>query len=227
MDRPIYTGNRRKNARWRRIFIIVIILQLVLLSLYLYNRSIKLNKKPSDNSSNKVNADYLNDNLPLEAIAKEKNNKSFNKISEKELASIKKLFDTGNYEEAYSSIQPLLSSGDENVINLLGQVNMRRLLSSQPMQDKIFYVVKSGDYLQKIANEFNTTVALIKIMNGLQTDTIRTGSRLIVFNGKFTIKVSKTNNFLDLIQIDKLFKRYPVGTGKFGKTPAVELGTIR
>ena len=57
---------------------------------------------------------------------------------------------------------------------------MRRLLSSQPMKDKIFYVVKTGDYLQKIANEFNTTVALIKIMNGLQTDIIRTGSRLIV-----------------------------------------------
>ena len=150
MDRPIYTGNRRKNVRWRQIFIIVIILQLVLLSLYLYNRSIKLNKKPTDNSIDKVN-----DNLPLEAIAKEKNNKSFNKISEKELASIKKLFDSGNYEEAYNSIQPLLSKGDENVINLLGQINMRRLLSSQPMQDKIFYVVKSGDYLQKIANEFN------------------------------------------------------------------------
>ena len=222
MDRPIYTGNKRKNVRWRQIFIIVIIFQLVLLSLYLYNRSVKLDKKPTDNITDKVNADYLDDNLPLEAIVKEKSNKSFNKISEKELAPIKKLFETGNYDEAYNSILPLLSRGDENVINLLGQINMRRLLSSQPMQDKIFYVVKSGDYLQKIANEFNTTVALIKIMNGLQTDTIRTGSRLIVFNGKFTIKVSKTNNFLDLIHRDKLFKRYPVGTGKFGKTPAVE-----
>ena len=47
-------------------------------------------------------------------------------------------------------------------------------------------------------------------MNGLQTDTIRAGSRLIVFNGTFIIKVSKTNNFLDLIHRDKLFKRYPV-----------------
>ena len=227
MDRPIYTGNRRKNVRWRQIFIIVIILQLVFLSLYLYNRSVKLNKKSTDNSNDKINADFLNDNFPSEAIVKEKKNTSFNKISEKELASIKKLFDTGNYDEAYNSIQPLLNREDENVINLLGQINMRRLLSSQPMQDKIFYVVKSGDYLQKIANEFNTTVALIKIMNGLQTDTIRAGSRLIVFNGTFTIKVSKTNNFLDLIHRDKLFKRYPVGTGKFGKNTSSRIFCVR
>ena len=142
MDRPIYTGNRRKNVRWRQIFIIVIILQLVFLSLYLYNRSVKLNKKSTDNSNDKINADFLNDNFPSEAIVKEKKNTSFNKVSEKELASIKKLFDTGNYDEAYNSIQPLLNREDENVINLLGQINMRRLLSSQPMQDKIFYVVK-------------------------------------------------------------------------------------
>ena len=82
------------------------------------------------------------------------------------------------------------------------------------------YTVKSGDYLQKIARQFNTTIALIKKMNNMQTDTIRIGARLIVFEGSFTILVSKKNNLLDLLLNGQLFKRYPVGTGKFGKTPA-------
>ena len=222
MDRPIYTRNKKTNIRWRRIFIIVIILQLALLTLYLYNRGEKLDDKQTNNLLNKETANYPKKNLTSEAVANGQNKKSINQISEKELSSVKRLFDLGDYDEAYNSIQPLLLRADENVINLLGKINMRRLMSSRPMQDKIFYIVKSGDYLQKIANEFNTTVTLIKIMNGLKTDTIRTGSRLIVFNGTFTIKVSKTNNFLDLIHRDKLFKRYPVGTGQFGKTPAVE-----
>ena len=101
MDRPIYTGNRRKNVRWRQIFIIVIILISITI-LYLYNRSIKLNKKPTDNSNDKINADFLNDNFPSEAIVKEKKINHLIKFPKKELASIKKLFDTGNYDEAYN-----------------------------------------------------------------------------------------------------------------------------
>ena len=45
---------------------------------------------------------------------------------------------------------------------------------------------------------------------------------LIVFEGSFSILVSKNNNLLDLMLNEQLFKRYPVGTGKFGKTPAVD-----
>ena len=104
----------------------------------------------------------------------------------------------------------------------MGEINMRRLLSPQPMAGKTFYTVKSGDYLQKIARQFNTTIALIKKMNNMQTDTIRVGARLIVFEGSFSILVSKNNNLLDLMLNEQLFKRYPVGTGKFGKTPAVD-----
>jgi lipoprotein-anchoring transpeptidase ErfK/SrfK len=59
-------------------------------------------------------------------------------------------------------------------------------------------------------------------MNGLETDTIRSGTRLLVFNSNFSIRVSKSQNYLDLLMDGKLFKRYPVGTGKFGKTPAVK-----
>ncbi|HSR87310.1 MAG TPA: LysM peptidoglycan-binding domain-containing protein, partial [Pontiella sp.] len=107
-------------------------------------------------------------------------------------------------------------------IELLGEVNMKLLKSPMMMPGKEYYVIQSGDYLQKIAKQYNTTVALLKEMNGLETDVIRSGARLLVFNSNFSIRVSKTHNYLDLLMDGRIFKRYPVGTGKFGKTPSVE-----
>jgi lipoprotein-anchoring transpeptidase ErfK/SrfK len=111
-------------------------------------------------------------------------------------------------------------------IKLLGDVNIQLLKSSVMMPGKEYYVIQSGDYLYKIAGNFNTTVELIKAMNGLETDNIRAGARLLVFNSAFTIRVSKQYNYLDLMLDGRLFKRYPVGTGEFGKTPAVEFTIV-
>jgi lipoprotein-anchoring transpeptidase ErfK/SrfK len=94
------------------------------------------------------------------------------------------------------------------------------------MAGKEYYVIQSGDYLQKIARKYNTTVALLKEMNGLESDMIRLGDRLLVFSGGFSIHVSKSRNELDLLLNGKLFKRYPVGTGEFGKTPAAEFTLV-
>lgn len=118
------------------------------------------------------------------------------------------------------------SHSSPEAIELLGEVNMKLLKSPLMMQGKEYYVIRSGDYLQKIAKQYNITVALLKTMNGLETDTIIAGARLLVFNGTFSIHVSKSRNDLDLLLAGKLFKRYPVGTGEFGKTPAVEFTLI-
>lgn len=40
------------------------------------------------------------------------------------------------------------------------------------------YVVKSGDYLGKIADKHNTTVQKLREVNGLTSDRIRVGQRL-------------------------------------------------
>ena len=52
---------------------------------------------------------------------------------------------------------------------------------------------------------------------------------MLVFKGSntndenaFSIIVSKSKNTLDLMLHERLFKRYSVGTGKFGKTPEVD-----
>jgi lipoprotein-anchoring transpeptidase ErfK/SrfK len=135
--------------------------------------------------------------------------------------------EAGQLADAQITLNNLVSStADSEAIILLGKVNTDLLKSSVMMPGKEYYVIQSGDYLQKIAKKYNTTVNLLKTMNGMESDTIRLGDRLLVFNGDFSLRVSKSRNELDLMRGGKLFKRYNVGTGKFGKTPAVEFSII-
>lgn len=102
---------------------------------------------------------------------------------------------------------------------LLGQINIELIMSQAPMPEKEEYVVQAGDSLDRIARKFKTTVALIKKSNALQRPVLHPGDRLRVFKGTFTLAVSKSRNDLVLKANDRFFKRYRVGTGKFGTTP--------
>lgn len=53
----------------------------------------------------------------------------------------------------------------------------QQLAASQPHKE---YTVQSGDTLSVIATAFNTTISRIKEMNGLKSDNIRVGQKLIV-----------------------------------------------
>ncbi|MDI6775102.1 MAG: L,D-transpeptidase family protein [Verrucomicrobiota bacterium] len=106
----------------------------------------------------------------------------------------------------------------------LGQVNVELVFSSRAMPEKTEYVVKKGDYLQKIAQEHGTTVELIERANGIRKGgIIKAGDLLKVLSGKFSVTVSRGRNDLVLRLNDRFFRRYRVGTGKEDKTP---LGTF-
>lgn len=49
--------------------------------------------------------------------------------------------------------------------------------------ERIVYKVKSGDVLGKIAMKYGTSVSKIKRWNGLKSDNIRVGQRLIIYRG--------------------------------------------
>ena len=102
---------------------------------------------------------------------------------------------------------------------LLGQLNIELILSQASMPEKEEYVVKAGDSLERIARKFKTTVDLIKKSNALQHSILHPGDRLRVFKGTFSMAVSKSRNDLVVKVNDRFFKRYRVGTGKFGTTP--------
>ena len=104
----------------------------------------------------------------------------------------------------------------------LGQLGMEMLFSPIPMAEKTDYTVQAGDSLDKIARRSGTTVELLRKSNSLRGPVIRPGDRLRVFSGKWAIRVSKSRNDLVLLLNDQFFKRYPVGTGEYAKTPTGE-----
>ncbi len=106
----------------------------------------------------------------------------------------------------------------------LEKLNMESLLSPAVTGGTIEYIVQPGDSLYAIARKHNTTIALIKKMNGFQTDVIRPGQKLKVSISTFSIFVDKSDNILKLTSDGKLFKTYAVSTGKNNSTP---VGTFK
>lgn len=115
-----------------------------------------------------------------------------------------------------TTTDPAVKAEAEAILNVVG---IELVMTPRPMPDKVDYVVQPGDSLDKIAKKFDTTVELVRISNNIKGSMIRVGDRLRVFQGKFSIDVSKSENELVLYLNDQFFKRYKVGTGQFNKTP--------
>lgn len=102
----------------------------------------------------------------------------------------------------------------------LEEVNTEILFSNIPTEDSVYYQVKSGDTLGKIASQYGTTVELIKKSNNLKSDTIVPGKSLKVNKGKFIIMVDRSDNILMLKKENgNIIKTYIVSTGENLNTP--------
>ncbi|OVE75357.1 hypothetical protein BVX97_04590 [bacterium E08(2017)] len=132
----------------------------------------------------------------------------------------KRLF--GKARELYIDIlsQSIDAAARRQVEVSLGKIHIHLIMTPSAMPEKAEHVVKSGDSLDKIAKKYNTTVDLLAKSNNISNPSlIKAGDVVRVFNGTFKCKVSKSNNDMVIYLDDKFFKRYRVGTGKFGKTP--------
>jgi len=146
------------------------------------------------------------------------------KMEQRMLGGVKSLIASNEIvlarQQCYELLQNTInSSAVSEAEKILGQINTSLLLSPAPMPEKTEYIVKSGDILENLAKKHGTTVELIKKCNSLQGKMIHPGDRLRIFNVKLTIIISKSRNNLLLKANNRFFKRYPVGTGKFGTTP--------
>lgn len=102
----------------------------------------------------------------------------------------------------------------------LGKLNVEMIRLPWPMAEKQEHVVKTNDAIKFIARKFGTTVEMIVKGNELKRpDIIRPGQRLKVFAGKMEVVVSKSRHDLLLSSNGRFFKRYPVSTGRYEKTP--------
>lgn len=140
----------------------------------------------------------------------------------KKLASIS--LHKGDYGKARYYYKRLLKDFPEikdaaAIRSSLGDINMTMMLSPVITEGSVEYEVKPGDTLFGIARNSNTTVALIKKVNGLQGDVIRPGQKLKVIVSRFSILVDKSRNVLILETGGETFKAYDVSTGKDNCTP--------
>jgi lipoprotein-anchoring transpeptidase ErfK/SrfK len=227
MAKPIYAGsyNNRRGSGWKRVFIIIVLIQIIAVGIYLYWA--RNNKAEEDATETSVPAMYEPGQPELAAPVAPPATAVATPESQAAVSDARALLNGGQLLEAKKLLdRTVAATPDPDAIKLLGEVNIRLLKSPVMMPGKEYYTIQSGDYLQKIARNYRVTVPLIKAMNGMETDVIRLGARLLVYKGDFSIRVSKSRNTLDLMAGDKLFKRYPVGTGKFGKTPAIEFTIV-
>jgi len=108
----------------------------------------------------------------------------------------------------------------EDIRSRLEKLIMKKFISSGDAEESAEYTVQPGDSLYVLAKKFNTTVALIKKTNNLESDMIRVGQKLKINMSKFSILVDKSDNILVLKKDGEPFKTYTVSTGKDGSTPA-------
>jgi lipoprotein-anchoring transpeptidase ErfK/SrfK len=135
----------------------------------------------------------------------------------------------GNLYEAKLFYQKLVndypnSSEVANWQKKAEELNIRVLFSPVLTPKSILYEIKPGDTLTKIANEYKTTVDLIKKSNNISDDTIMPGRKIKIWNAPFSIFVDKSQNTLILKSDDEIIKTYTVATGANNCTP---VGTFK
>jgi len=103
-------------------------------------------------------------------------------------------------------------------------LNIKLLFSPTITPHSIFYEIKPGDALAKIAKEYKTTPELIKRSNRLSDNKIFPGRKIKVWISLFNILIDKSQNTLMLKTNEEIIKTYTVSTGTNNSTP---VGTFK
>ncbi len=101
----------------------------------------------------------------------------------------------------------------------LDELNKVLVFSRTPSPDAIFYKVKAGDSLVKIAKKYNINYAFIMRINNKTRTLIKIGERLKILKGELSLLVDKSDYTLTILLNGHYIKQYPVGIGKSDKTP--------
>ncbi len=109
----------------------------------------------------------------------------------------------------------------------LQALNLGIILSDVPIPQTIIYKVRPRDTLIKLARKFHTTVEVIQKRNHLDSDMIRNGQKLSIYNSPFNILIDKSDNILMLKNGERILKVYPVATGKETTTTPIGEFTIK
>jgi lipoprotein-anchoring transpeptidase ErfK/SrfK len=141
------------------------------------------------------------------------------------LASVAVALKKDQFQAARVVLMDLLKAGlpddvRQDVEIRVAAIHTNMVFTPMKMPEKIDCVIKPGDSIDLIAKRFGTTVRLIQRSNFISDpDHVRIGDLLRVFTGRFALEISKEKNELLLNMNGAFFRRYKVGTGKYGRTP--------
>ena len=107
----------------------------------------------------------------------------------------------------------------EQVQKELYDLNMKVLFSNVQTSQTVVHEVKAGDTLGKICKQYDVTMDLVKVSNGMKNEVVRIGQKLRIWTGKFSVYVDKSQNILILRSGEDVFKVYSVSTGMNNSTP--------
>jgi lipoprotein-anchoring transpeptidase ErfK/SrfK len=142
-----------------------------------------------------------------------------------------RLASDGKLKEASALLEQIINTTQDNdlrknALRVQGRWNMDLFLSDIPTENKKRYVIQPGDSLDRIARRNETTVDLIRRINGIEGNLIYPGASLLLPAKPFSVAVDKSAKTLDLMMGDKRLKRYSVGLGRYGKTPLGSFQTV-
>ncbi len=155
---------------------------------------------------------------------KEVKNKGENNTNKLAYNLVAQYLKNGKKFEARNALSDLYfnesdSKKKNEIKNQIDALNEGIVFSKTPSPDAVFYEVKPGDSLEKIANKFDTSYAFIMRINKKPRTIIRVGERLKILNGKLSLLVDKSDYTLTILLNGHFIKQYPVGIGKSDKTP--------
>ncbi len=120
---------------------------------------------------------------------------------------------------------PSMADIDDKLARRLGDLNIKRLFSGEPVPWIREITVRRGQSVHRIAREHGTTVAAVRRLNSLtQSEEPKAGRRLRVLEfPKAAFVVHKQTKYADLTLNGKLFRRYYVSTRPDTKPGAYQI----
>lgn len=95
----------------------------------------------------------------------------------------------------------------------------KEMMSPAPDAHSLFYEIRPGDNLTKIAKRHGVTPDMVQKVNALKGDRIKPGKKLKIPTYKFSVIVDKSLNTLVLKGDEEILKTYVVATGRDNSTP--------
>ena len=106
---------------------------------------------------------------------------------------------------------------------VISKANSLFMNSAAPCSEKVGYTIRVDDNLTVIANRLGTTVKALQRLNPEMlrgtSNRIYPGKTLFALKGDWSIRVSKSQFALQLLNGDRFFKLYRIAVGRQNRTP--------